>query len=120
MATTAEIEVLSSSVLEEMIPKLKHELEQGEAHEEHIKSVVEDQREENKRIRKLLSIVDPDYEHPNATRKKGRSQGTHVGQTRQEWHGDRLRNLEGEGRSGLRCPSGSRSERGEAHPASGM
>lgn len=66
-----------------MIPHIRQALEKGEAHEAHLRELVEKQRAENTRMRRALGMIDPDYVHPNNSSGKRKQKGqTHVGVTR--------------------------------------
>lgn len=63
----------------EQIPKFRQALEQGEANEAYLKGLLEEQRAENVKVRRALSIMDPDEAPPPKPKKKV---PTHVGRTR--------------------------------------
>lgn len=62
-----------------MIPHIREALEKGEENEAHLRGLVEKQRAENVRMRRALTVVDPDYEPPAQPKKKKGSTGSRIG-----------------------------------------
>lgn len=71
--------VVLGSALEDVLPTIRQKLEQGEAHERHLRDLAEQQRNENNRMRKALAVIDPDYVHPNTQKPKSRRGTARVG-----------------------------------------
>src|SRR3982750_4250070 len=66
----------------EQIPMFRQALEQGEANEAHLKGLLEEQRAENSKIRRALSVIDPDEAPPPKPKPTKKKFPTHVGRTR--------------------------------------
>lgn len=56
--------------VKEVVPRLRLTLEQAEAREAELKELVETQKTEVQRIRRALTIFDPNYVHPNTSKPK--------------------------------------------------
>lgn len=62
--------VAVGDALRDLVPQIRQTLEQGEAHEQSLRELADKQRAENARIRRALSVIDPDYAPAPTTKKR--------------------------------------------------
>lgn len=71
---SSEIPMVSmGEQLKDMVAPIRQALEQGERHAEYLKALAKKQNDENNKMRRALSVIDPDYRSPQSAKPRGKS-----------------------------------------------